>query len=296
MNTEKNGTPQAYPVGDFLGPDVVIWSSGSIRVPGTQFARPAAPGVITALRITKRSFSTRIGVVPVSNEDLRTLHSAYAEKPRRAQRMIALGAAYDGGRVTVTVKKPLGSRAYERVRRYASAHRLIWITGLADPLSLPNGTFVNAPKNGGAPPPATYREQERFPPLPRFLGFNIFGPLRSVRFRQVSGHLSIGDRSIDLSGGPDVELGRVRGLRNAGDEQLLSAPLATSRRSASLQFRAVGSVRVNGALQTTWLHRHGSVFEALSVAIGIIGFVLAAISFARGSAAGTRPMQGEPSS
>jgi hypothetical protein len=56
---------------------------------------------------------------------------------------------------------------------------------------------------------------------------------------------------------------------------LLAAPLATSRESANLQFRAVGSVEVNGVLQTTVWRRHATELAVISAVVTLLSGLLA---------------------
>ena len=115
--------------------------------------------------------------------------------------------------------------------------------------------------------------------MPQYVGFNVFGPLSSVLFRNITGHVSVSDQPIDLSGAPELELNGVKGLRNANDQELLSAPLATSGHSADLEFRAVASVRVNGVLETSWIKQHGSVLAIAGAIVAIVSLLFGIFGF-----------------
>jgi hypothetical protein len=118
-------------------------------------------------------------------------------------------------------------------------------------LDLGHGKFGLPTNIASARRARTWSQEERFPPLPHYSGLNIFGPLHEVGFNGVHGHLMIADKDINLSGSASVVLGDVHGLHDEGGHQLISAPLATTRQSAELQFEAAGTARVNGVLETT---------------------------------------------
>jgi hypothetical protein len=77
---------QAYPVGDFLGPDLVIWTADpAAQMPATPISGPTERGVITALLIKGNTFSARIGVVPLTDRERADRRKLDAEKPQLAQ-------------------------------------------------------------------------------------------------------------------------------------------------------------------------------------------------------------------
>jgi len=164
------------------------------------------------------------------------------------------------------VLDPLDDDSYQAMRARVDADPVTAV-GTVQPMGKVNAEGL------GKPVPVT--EAQRYPPLPRYAGFNLFGPLDDVFFRGVHGHVSVADRPLDLSGSADLELGDVRGLRNVNRQQLLAAPLATSRESANLQFRAVGSVAVNGVLQTTVWRRHATELAVISAVVTLLSGLLA---------------------
>jgi hypothetical protein len=280
----KTAEPQAYPVGDFLGPDLVLWTDdATAQMPATPLRLPTERGIVTALIIKTGTFSARIGAVPLSNRELAARREVDIQDPSRARAGVLFGRA-DAGQITLTVNEPLDGAAYQALRRHVIAHPRVWLEALANPyMAAPVGAPVPAPPpSGGPPPPEPYREEERYPPLPMYAGFNVFGPLDSVFFRGVSGHLSVADRPVDLSGLPDLRLADVHGLRNADDQELLSAPLATSSESANLEFRAVGSVNVNGVVQTTFLQEHSATITGIGAILTLLGTLFAALGFLGG--------------
>lgn len=275
---------QAYPVGDFLGPDLVIWTDDpTAQMPATPLEDPTEHGVITALLIKGNTFSTRIGVVPLADRELANRRRLDAEKPQLAQENVFFGR-YDSGHVTLTINDPLSSVAYDRVRGWVTHHPTVWIHALANPFEVaPEGAPVPEPSSSGVPPPPEpYSEQERYPPMPSYAGFNVFGPLERVMFASVWGDVSAGAEPIDLSGSGNLLLEDVHGLRNADNEELLSSPLETSNESADLEFRAVGRVKVNGQAQGTFLQQHSELLTAITIALAVVGGLFSLFAFFTG--------------
>lgn len=251
--------PQIYPIGDFLGPDLVIWTRDPrARIAGTRFRHPAGPGVITAVVIPPSIFSTRIGVAGLSASSVRDFESMSLEGPNSdAERVI--DASGLGGTVTLTVEDPLGPPEYRAVRRriHADPTTVIRIPAHAEP----GGDYFG---EGGM------TEEQRFPPLPDKAGFNVFGPLAAVAFDDVYGHLTVSDDHVDLRGSADVVLRDVERLHDDDDQQLISAPLTTADDSANLQFTAEGKVTVNDVTQATAQTKYERPLGAIGLALSLV--------------------------
>jgi hypothetical protein len=281
---KNNGAPvnqQSYPVGDFLGPNLVIWTNDpSAHMPTTPFGRPARTGVVTALLIRRSTFSTRVGAVPLSDGESREFDREIRKHPDTALGYVYFGR-YDHGRVILKVTRPVNSAAYAALRKRTALRPFKWISALGNPYVIaPIGAAVPAPPKDGAPPkPERYRLQEWFPPLPPYAGFNVFGPLRQLTLPQVRGKLLVGGSPVDVSGSGTVELSDVAGLTNGAGQEIVSAPLATSRSSASLQFRAVGSVRVNGTSESTFFDQNRSSFDLAGLVLTALGVAFALVLF-----------------
>lgn len=154
----KTAEPQSYPIGDFLGPDLVIWTiDPNAQMPTTSLRAPAQSGVVTALLIGTSTFSTRIGVVPLSNEELAACRKVDAQSPGQAQQDVFLGGC-DGGHITLAVDEPLGSAAYNALRQQTAAHPNVWLNGMAKPVYGRSSRVAGAgaAPNGLRPPPEPY--------------------------------------------------------------------------------------------------------------------------------------------
>lgn len=264
---------QGYPVGDVLGPDVVLWTDDpGARLFGTADAQPAGDGVVTALWVHGGTFSTHVGVAPISEREYRMTVGYYRRHPHAPNSMTFLGR-YDAGHVTITVDRPLDQPAFDRVRQRLRHDDLTAVTSY---MSIDEFDGRRRTRDAG---PVV--ETERYPPLPANDGFNVFGPLAQATFHDARGSLLVGDRNIDLSAPSDVQLDAVENLKDIDDQQLVTVPLTTARHSADLQFRAVGKVHVNGTTETSFFVRHRDLFTSLLAVATFAGTLLALLSFLR---------------
>src|SRR4051812_44518220 len=94
--------------------------------------------------------------------------------------------------------------------------------------------------------------EDRYPPLPRHRGLDIFGPLTSLHFEGARGSLLVGDRAIALAAPSTVRLTNLRGLITETDGAI-PVPLATVGSAAQVAFEASGSAAVNGVDETTFI-------------------------------------------
>ncbi|HEU5105950.1 MAG TPA: hypothetical protein VFU11_08915 [Solirubrobacterales bacterium] len=272
---------QGFPIGDFLGPDVVLWSAAPfVEVSGSPVERDQkGTRLITAVRLKGSTFSNRISAVPLTwKEFFENLPYALAD-PHGGRESLYPGR-FDGGRISVEVTKPLGARSYAQLRSRVLAHPVVKMRpfnriGITYGEDTPRAEIVHQV----VPIP----EEDRYPPLPREAGFNVFGPLQSILFRGVRGQLLIADREKSLSGSADLRLTDVSGFRNEAGEEVVPAPLSTNADSASLQFRAVGEVRINGVSQTvtTFMEKWHSPIAALSFVFALLGTFFGGRAFLR---------------
>jgi hypothetical protein len=250
--------PQIFPLGDFLGPQLLLWTENpQARIVGTSFGRPAGKGVITVVVVSRAVFSTRVAVAPSPNDLGYIPEHSLSEREEFAE-YISEGSG-EAGTVAVTVDQPLTEAEYQGVRQRVDSNPR---TRSAIP---PNPEYEGKRAERG------FWREEHFPPLPRQAGFSVWGPLQTIELDQVHGALTVGDKNVDLSGAGNVRLDEVRAFRTPGDEELISAPLATSGRAADLRFEAHSTVSVNGAAQSTTQTQIEPVWGAVALVIGLAG-------------------------
>jgi hypothetical protein len=251
---------QAYPAFDLLGPDLVFWSADPVsQIGGTFLKRRAGPGVITALIIRGSTFSVRTRVIPLAKAGLHEYEAEDAAHPKRA-----LGNVFfnwgDGGAIRLTVRKPLTSASYASLRTHVADHPLTWVSNSID----------------------QDRTEERYPPLPRDLGFNVFGPLSILTLGGASGgSLLVRDRTIPIGAPATIKLTDIRALNEQASDGVIPLPLSTSEKQAGLQFQAVGAVSVNGEEETTFFQRHDVVLPAIGLVATLLAAAASVLGFVR---------------
>ena len=199
---------QGYPLGDFMLPNLVLWSADpSLQIPETPLSRPAARGVVTALLFRRSTFSVRVAATPLTDKEFaQQVHRGLTEPAPRQPGPIA--GAFDHGRITLTLDQPLSQAAYDAVKASVAKQQITRMPVLSDPfVAAPYGAAVPDPTGLKQPPkPWRYSAPAKYPPMPLYAGFNVWGPLREITFANVTGHASVGDTPVDLSGAPDLTL------------------------------------------------------------------------------------------
>jgi hypothetical protein len=279
--------PQVYPLGDFLGPDLVFWTEDpKAKIPGTPLDAPAGPGLVTVIVIRKCCFSTRVDVAPAGSSFLAELHRYSREAPHDTAEVV-YNQDVKPGTITVTAEQSLDRQEYKELREHVRAEPRIGVAVQLPPdlRQLPPPVQALSPRERAEiRAEGEYIERVHYPPLPKYAGLNVFGPLRQVAFHGVHGSLMVADKPVSLAGSANLELGNVSGFRDKGGHELISAPLATSAESADLEFSAVGTATVNGVSKTT-------VNSHLEPILAIVGVVLTLAAGAVGLVSGLRRMR-----
>jgi hypothetical protein len=296
---------QGYPLGDFLGPNLVLWSTAPFtEASGWPVEKgQRRRGLVTAIRLKGSTFSTRIAAVPLTWKEF-SEHLPYMLTAPNQGRDYVYSGEPDGSEVVVRVTKPLGQRAYAQLRRKVLSEPVIHMrpfnrvglllpsdeaqpgAKLLTPIDLKSRLLNSARRRLVARRKILHKvvripERDRYPPLPLEAGFNVFGPLRSILFRGVRGHLLLADQAKNLSGSADLRLTDVSALQNEVGEEFVPAPLSTSRKSATLQFRAVGAASINGIPQTVtnFMDEHQKVIATISFILAVLSAFLGIYAF-----------------
>jgi hypothetical protein len=232
--------PYEFPIVDFVGPDVVFWTehSADIVTEHKAYHYPQDGGIyLMGVFVTKPPFASRVGVMPLTdaqrNEDVTTL-GIKTKTPILTK----------GGTFQIEIPNPVDQmRDYSQIYSYARAHPSLPV----DNIPLTYHTF-------GGPsdkPPLTLpndfglKNEFSYPPIPPMAGFNVFGPLSSVKVDAAQGSLSeeSGASAIRLNVPSTVELLDISGINR--DRGILTLP-ADSKETIRLNLRATGDVFVDG--------------------------------------------------
>ena len=263
--------PYEFPIVDFVGPDVVFWTESAADIVTEHKAYHPPPDGGTYLMgvfVTKPPFTSRVGVMPLTDaerdEDVTTLGTK-TKTPILTK----------GGTFQIEIPNPIDQmHDYSQIYSYARAHPTLPVdhipltyhafAGPADkpPLILP-GDFG-------------FKNQFNYPPLPPLAGFNVFGPLSSVKVDAAQGLVAeeSGESAIRLNVASTVELHDIS-LINP-DRGILTLP-TDSKDTIRLNLRATGNIFVDGterlfSLWTRWLG--GPRLAYLISAAGLLSLVI----------------------
>jgi hypothetical protein len=267
-------TLQRYPLGDFLGPDVVVWTDDpTAGVLGRDLersdeAKEHLSGVVTAFRITGSTYSTRIAAVPLSTDARKGLEQEARDDPAGARKTM-FSESSDDGEIQLTVDVPVTPDEYTNMRRRLAADDTVAVKSHWDSYEVDNATGKTTPMTG----PVV--EVERYPPLPSNAGFNLFGPMLKLVLHDARGALMFGDRAVNLEAPSIVSLSGIGVLHRPSSDQSVAVPMASSGHRADLQFSTVGTVTVNDETETSYLRRHRSGIESITLIATVGGVALA---------------------
>jgi hypothetical protein len=298
---------QGHPLGDFVGPPMVIWSDDpTSRIPGTRFAKPAAHK-ITALVLRESTFAVRLAAIPLSTDERTFLLS---DGPSSQLDSVLWGAS-DHGTVQVTVKDLLDDSQYRalraRMRRTpkvitrsyfddtvladTTAHRKseggqdllpvidypyppihdVFATNRGDFGQLEQSMPDDGTPNHGPRPIEVY-----FPPLPAHQGLNVYGPVTAMTLNDASGTVRIGSQHHTLEG-ETVAIAETKLTADGAPRTPAPIPLTTSEQRTELALDGVGRVAVGGKLATSFAAQHPGLPDSAASWIGILTALAAAL-------------------
>jgi hypothetical protein len=258
--------PYAYPAGDFLGPDLVVWTDTNAQVGAGEFrytrTEPHVKGreVITAVVIRNPQFATRVGVMPFSSAFVRHQNNLWDSPPKDPDHRDMGWIDNPNAPATVSVSFPHGllpARSYSRLYDYVKAHR-------------DTEAGIEAPPRGREGD--TFNETYRLPPLSRESGFTIWGKLSSVDLRGAVGNMQIEDSALAIPTPSSIGVSRLSAYNTEGSAGLEIAPRAQVP-ERSLRFSGRAAVAVNGTNKTRRADRVSNV-ALIGLVMGVIGLVL----------------------
>lgn len=229
-----------YPLGDFLGPDVVIWTedpnafvtaSKNIWFSGLEQENHR---VVIAALISRPPWSVRISCIPVDEAWI----DKYSEVlPHLGGRVISRKLD-QAGQVELTLDSVANSDEFQNAYRLMTEHQFVWVNDLG-------GEVKDRGVNFGQ----RFNFEFRYPPIPAKDGINIFGPVHSLRFSAAEGRLLARNQRVDIDVNSYVGFEGMRGLTFEGG--LISIPVKTDSASADFHVRSVKRLEVNGETENT---------------------------------------------
>jgi hypothetical protein len=330
QTNNKTISSQGYPLGDFLGPEVILWSNtefpfsteifdqAGTRKMSRKLVEGMRPAAVMRIKdrvfvaiIRDSGFSTRLAAIPLEPYELDGLMENLATASTRQKQIDGFHwGGGDDGHVTLTVNHPLTPEGYARVRRHVEEipekpARYWRDMELIPPVHQPHGLKANyfeydargpdAPESGTGshgelfrltPSPAVGPDtsydhgyvgvRDRYPPLPPNAGFNVFGPMKTLRIDAALGTLTVGGTQVAIDPAQTISLADLKDFQTANRQSVVSVPMKTGPGTAQLEFSAVGAVKVDGR---TYAGTRLST-EARDVALQVLGVLAAVITLA----------------
>jgi hypothetical protein len=232
--------PYEFPIVDFVGPDIVFWteSAADIVTEHKAYQHPLGGGTyLMGVFVTKPPFTSRVGVMPLTvaerDEDVTTL-GMKTKTPILTK----------GGTFQIEIPNPIDQmHDYSQIYSYARAHPSLPV----DHIPLIYHEFVGPPDKPPLilPDDFGFKNQFNYPPLPPLAGFNVFGPLSSVKVDGAHGSVSgeSGESDMHLNSGSTVERHNISQVNP--DRGILTLP-TDSKDTIRLNLRATGDIFVDG--------------------------------------------------
>ena len=253
-----------YPIGDFLGPDVILWSgdkSAFVTAEKETF-RPTQSEDQNSKRVTaiviKSAFSVRVACEPFEKDELDVY---LKDLDSRSGNLFIPRRVRDSGKVVVSIFEP---------RRQASEFNDIYRFMKANPV-----TWVKTP-HGNNDGTNNFSEEEwnfRYPPLPPNAGFNIFGPINNLTLTSALGTMMIGSRQFPITAPSSLKLENIQSLKVAGDVISVPIQLDMGKNQASLELEATSEVYVNDESLNKKSDQHKDVSDYLLLTSPIISIL-----------------------
>jgi hypothetical protein len=232
-----------FPIVDFVGPDVVFWSEhpADIVTAHKAYHYPVDGGdYLIGIYVTKPPFTSRVGVMPLTvsqrNEDVTTLGT-----------QTKTGFITEPGTFQIEIPNPVDQmHDYSQIYAYVKAHPKLPVDHI--PMMYHTFEAVNGPPDlpkAELPNDYKFKNEFGYPPIPPMAGFNIFGPLLSLKTDSAHGSVSAehGESAIRVNDGSAVELRNISQINP--DRGILTSP-ADSKDTMHVNLRATGDVFVNG--------------------------------------------------
>lgn len=281
VNVETGTVPEGVPLGDFLGPDVIFWSEdpAAVLVANEDIIELTEPPqkhekVIQAI-ITQPSFSVRLGVDPMEQDlvdsfvrDLKDYNSLPNQEREKGSSVGAMVIGQlDDGKVTVSIIDPEKQSeefdaVYGLMKENDVVQRRVNFDAMLD----------------GKPFKKSYMMDFRYPPIPPNRGFNIFGPISSIKFSKALGTLALGSRDIEIKVPSMLDFREIQSLDV--DKGVFAVPiqLNPAEAKAKIQLKATSQTFLNNEP----LNRVIDELKMTNFELSLISIIVGVLSLAVG--------------
>jgi hypothetical protein len=250
---------------------VILWTEEGATIISEQGILRSPPSsseseTTITLIVVRPPFSVRIACQPMSDVGLSQIMELQVD-PNHGT---SLTTTRDAGRVLLTIIDPEGqTRDFDQVYDDLEKNDTIRTPVIVATSKEPDRQWERA-------------EMEfRYPPIPRYAGFNVFGSLSRMKMDNALGTLQIGTKVYPLNVPSRLELNEIEAFRVQGGTMSFPVQLDLNREAAIFHLQATSKVFVNGDPLTTRLDDFRSfsdymtlMFAAIGMLTGIAGCVI----------------------
>ncbi len=257
----------AMPLGDFLGPNVVLWnedetttilaSSGVIDTPKS---KPIGKRFIKVV-VVNPPFAVRIVTFAFGKDDTSDLANDPTEKKEKKFSFLGSQGRFDNGEVSIIINNP-DKQAKEFEQIYQSMKEK----------ETTDSAFKTYNSNEIAGGIMTFR----YPPIPPNNGFNIFGKINKLRISLALGNLLIGSRSYNIEAPADFELRDIKEMDVKNGVIEIPLQIGMDEIPSKIQLKANSEIYVNNESITRRMDNNKTTYEYF---ILILTFISAIVTF-----------------
>jgi hypothetical protein len=272
---ELQGVTMGLPLGDFLGPKIVLWwvdgaellsKNGLFKIDHEVASKSKR---IVAVLLNP-PFSLRVAINSAKPTDIPVV----AKSVQRSE-VSDLFPAYTNrrshGEVSLSIINPKEQVAdFNEIYAHMKANELT--------------TASEIPTDGYTYSAETIAMTFRYPAIPPNKGFNVFGPISNLKFNSALGSVLIGTRQHELTAPSEVELRHVQSLAVEGGVVPVPIQLdATDENHQELQLQAKSQIFINKESMNEKAdeYRFGEYMTTLALIVSLVSGLLSIWSIVR---------------
>lgn len=280
---QETGSPLqeivGVPLGDFLGPKIVVWSNDDKLniMAGKDIINPPAPlknsQIVTAL-VAHPPFSLRIACIPEDADVVSIYRQVLASKPVQHSDVDYLQMVRhpedEQGVVNILIPD-----IEEGAAQFAAVYKKMKENDIVRVPNVPGDFIVKDYDTGkeiGKYKTVPWMEF-RYPPIPPNPGFNVFGSFSAINFRDIKGHILVGSRVHEINVPSDLELRDINSLEIDGG--VIKVPIRWDSKGSlvDIQLQATAQARLNGEPLTSRFDAYRQYFEYVLLISAILSAV-----------------------
>lgn len=259
----------AMPLGDFLGPNVVLWIEHETTsiIASSQFIqgpliKPLGRKNISAIVINP-PFSVRIVAIPFDRD---AIIRRTEDAPKRAENDYSyLGSEerFDSGEVSLIINN-VDNQAQEFEKIYQSIKQ-------KEIIESDFKTYYSSEIAGG-------KMEFRYPPIPPNSGFNIFGKINKLKINSTLGNLLLGSRLYNIEAPSEFELRNIKNFEVKNGIMEIPIQLKYVENPSNIQLRATSEVIVNNESISRRLDNNKTAYEYSILVFTVLSAIITLLS------------------